>query len=232
MHPNPHWKCSLGCSRQRLRHWRIYSRRDLMIYVLKVQQTSKQTEFGQSRRFSHAVVSWHSLRARHVGPKLLVINHMRILNVEGLVLKAVATRRKGDASGSVIHRLSPDLLWHCPCLSLVPSLALSTHSSMLASCAVTYQIFTLTFSNVYIIYFRVHKIFTCHAKYTSYFCGLCYSCYKPGITLRNVPQIRKGYAEEESRVDTSGDGSNTFPQTWKSSITTSREALQQKTDLR
>lgn len=81
-----------------------------------------------------------------------------------------ARRRKGDVFGSVINRLSPDPLWHCPCLSLVPSLAPSTHSSMVASSAEAYQIFTLTFSNVYIIYFRVHKIFTCHAKYTSYFC--------------------------------------------------------------
>jgi hypothetical protein len=45
---------------------------------------------------------------------------------------------------------------------------------------------------------------------------LCYSHFKPGITLRNVPQIMKGYAEEESRVDTSGDRSDTFP--WASKV--------------
>lgn len=54
-----------------------------------------------------------------------------------------------------------------PWPAVLPSLAPSTHSSMLAA---AYQIFTLTFSNVYIIYFTVHKIFTSHAKYTSYFC--------------------------------------------------------------
>lgn len=138
------------------------------MYALKVKQQAHR-ELSQSLRILHAV-AFGSFSRPGVLLLPLWINHVRILNVEVWVLKAAVSQRgRRDVSGS--HNqviLEPPLT--LPRLPLVLSPAPSTRSSWLDSYTETYQIFTLTFSNVYIIYIIFYKIFTCHAKYTLYFC--------------------------------------------------------------